>query len=84
MSTNGSQKNLQKNLIWIPKIVLLSPTSMSTQQEDKALTTKQPLAVQKKKNVGLETKKTKNESKPIAIGENKQGDMAKETAHTGL
>ena len=38
-----------KQLTWVPTIVLSTPASKPTQQEDKALTTKQPPGVQKKK-----------------------------------
>ena len=37
-----------------------------------------------KENVGLETKMTRNKSKPIATCENTQDDMAKETISTGF
>ena len=73
-----------EQLKWVPKIVLSSPTSTSTQQEDTAHTTKQPLGVPKKENVALETKTTNDKSKPTTTGQSKQNDMAKEIIGTGL
>ena len=46
--TQSSMINSEQ-LRWVPKIVLLTPSSKSTQQEDTSLSTKQPPSVQQKK-----------------------------------
>ena len=88
MSTNGSQQNLQNDKLQTAKI---GTQDSAIDSIIKVYSIRGYITYNKttsrcstKENVGLETKTTSNNSKPTAIGQNTQDDMAKETTGTCL